>query len=210
MSTIHANITDAERHEVKHASGASANQVLLANGDGTTRFDVMSYANLANVPNPVGAHQILQGSSSATSQQPTSTNTSLQVEFGAGGSSGDGSVTLSSAGQLTFNTAGDYLITVMLQIGRTDTTGNAIIFSRLMYNGAQILQSNCCVLSAAAQTDPFYWTFTVRAAAADSLAVQILRDAAGTNAGGLLRTTTSASGWAASPSASILVSRVST
>lgn len=38
MAVQHANIADADRHEAKGASSASNNQVLTADGDGTTSF----------------------------------------------------------------------------------------------------------------------------------------------------------------------------
>jgi hypothetical protein len=208
LATEHLNIVDAQRHEVKHASTATLNQVLKSNGDGTTRFDSVAYSELSGVPSSPGYHTALYSSSNSTSQQPSATNTPLQVEFGTGGTSTDGSVTLSSAGLLTFNTAGYYAVTFFLRLGRTGTTGSAILFQRLLYNGAQTLNSNSITIDSNAQTTPFSSTHFFNAAAGDTLLMQILRDAAGNNDGGLLRTSTSASGWAPSPSASIMISKV--
>jgi hypothetical protein len=209
MTTIHANISDAETHEAKHASTALLNQVLKANGDGTTRFASVAYSELTGVPSAIAYTPILTGASSATSQQPSATNTPLQIEFGPGGTSSDGSVTLSSGGVLTFNTTGYYRLDILLSFGRTDAVSNAILFHRFLYNGAQLGNSISASLSASAQVDPVWVSLPVKATASDTILSQIVRDAAGTNAGGLFRTVTSTSGWNAAPSAQILVARLS-
>lgn len=48
----HASIADADRHEPKGASTASANDVLTANGDGTTSFKSVNYGNVSGTPAP--------------------------------------------------------------------------------------------------------------------------------------------------------------
>jgi hypothetical protein len=207
MAIEHNVIPDAQRHEPKHASTATANQVNKANGDGTTKYDFVAWSEITGKPSPVGYSSILYGKSTATSQQPSATNTALQVEFGAGGTSTDGSVTLASNGNLTFNTAGYYALSLFLRFGRTGTSGQAILFNRVLINNVQALSSNSTTIDAAAQVNPFSATLFITANAGDVWRMEILRDAAGANDGGLFRTTTSTSGWVDSPSASLNISR---
>lgn len=206
MTIEHSSIVDAQRHEPKHASTAAANTVNTANGDGSTRYDFVTWANITSKPTSNAYLQVLSGASTASSQQPSATNTALQVEFGPGGSSA--SVSLSSAGVLTFLQAGYYLVQVYYEAGRTGTTSNAILFHRAMYNSAQLGSSDCINLSAAVQTIPVYKEYLIQTNnPTDTMLFQILRDAAGNNDGGLISTTTSASGWATAPSARIIVSK---
>lgn len=205
MSIEHSTIADADRHEVKHASTASAGQVLIANGDGTTKFDAYDYTNLTNKPISAGYVQELFSSSTATSQQPTATNTALQVEFGTGGSTAN--VSLNSAGKVTFITAGEYIIQYFLRFGRTSSTGTAILFNRILKNGTQYLNSNSLTLTDLDLVVPFSASIHVNVAVNDYFTMEIMRDSAGINNGGLFQTTPSAGGWNVSPSATIVVSR---
>jgi len=201
----HKLIADADRHEPKGASTATVNQVLKFNGDGTSTPGFVSYNDITNKPIVTGYQQVLYGSSTASNQQPGATNTPLQVEFGVAQTLTD--VTLSSAGLLTFLTAGQYSIEIFLRLGRTTAAGSAIMFSRILKNGVQSLNSNSITLVDSAQTIPFSATLMWNAAVNDTFAMQIMRDSAGINNGGLFQTTPSAAGWNLSPSASILVSK---
>lgn len=201
----HVLIADADRHEPKHASTALDRQALLSNGDGTTEFSFIDYDDITNIPAVAGYRQVLYGSSNAASQAPAAVNTPLQVEFGAAQSLTD--VSLSGAGLLTFNTAGDYLITIFLRLGRTTGAGSAILFNRLMFNGVQTLNSNSVKLNDADIVVPFSTALTVNVPAGTTFAVQIMRDSAGINNGGLYQLSPSLAGWNVSPSASIVVAK---
>lgn len=69
MTIQHRNIPDAERHEVKGASTAPANSVLLANGDGTTSFDRIPVASLEGSldGSTAGKHIVTDGAGGLTS-----------------------------------------------------------------------------------------------------------------------------------------------
>lgn len=201
----HVSIVDSDRHEVKHASTGVLNQALLSNGDGTTRFAFQSYNDLANKPVFVGYQQILSGFSTAATQNPSAVDTPLQVEFGAGVATT--AATLASNGTLTFNVAGDYIITLFLRFGRTAGGGTAITLNRFLINGVQGLNSNAVKLPDQDSVIPFSTSLNLTATAGMTFQLQIMRDSAGINNGGLTRILPTLAGWNLCPSATIVVSK---
>lgn len=192
----HKDIVDAQRHEAKGASTAAAGQVLVANGDGTTSFEFLED----------GAYEfVISNYSAAATQNPSAVDTPLQVEFGALTTSTHANI--AADGTVTFNTTGKYLLTLFLRFGRTSGAGTAILLNRLLYNGVQFLRTNSVAMTDSAATIPFSATLLVEATAGDTLKVEIARDSAGINNGGLVRTTPTTLGWHASPSASIVVNK---
>lgn len=201
----HVNILDADRHEPKGASTAATNQVLHSDGDGTTTWKFVDYDNLVNVPTPVGYQQVLSGFSSAASQAPTALDTSLQIEFGAG--SVTTNATLAADGTLTFNTAGDYNVTIFLRFGRTSGVGTAIMLNRFLINDVQGLNSNAIKLNDADLIVPFSTSLVITATAGMTFKLQIARDSGGINNGGLFRVLPTVLAWNLAPSATIVVSK---
>lgn len=201
----HVAILDADRHEVKHASTAVVDQVLTSNGDGTTSFKFVDYSDIVNIPTPVGYKQILSGSSNAASQLPAGLDTALQVEFGGGTVTAD--ATLASNGTLTFNTAGDYYITLLLRFGRTADPGTVIIFNRFLINDIQGLNSNAVKLPSADSVTPFSAGLVIPATVGMTFKMQIMRDSGGINNGGLYRILPTVLPWNLVPSATIVVSK---
>lgn len=203
MTTEHRLIPDAQRHEPKGASGATIGQVPVSNGDGTTTFKFVDYNTVLNKPASRGYIQVLLGSSSAASQQPSATNTPLQIEYGAAQSLADAS--LAATGALTFNTSGQYIVVRTLRFNRTALAGTAMLFSRFLLNGSQsgppinvAMDNN---LDAVVVTS----NFIVDATAGQVLTSEIIRDSSGVNIGGLFSATPATSGWSTAPSASIAV-----
>jgi hypothetical protein len=201
----HVSILDSDRHEPKHASTAVNKQALQSNGDGTTQFAFVSYTDLINKPTFVGYEQVLSGFSTAASQAPGALDTPLQVEFGAG--SVTSAVTLSNTGLLTFNVAGDYIITLFLRFGRTAGAGTSILLNRFLINGVQGLNSNAVKLPDQDSVIPFSTSLNITATAGMTFQLQIMRDSAGINNGGLFRILPTVAGWNLCPSATIVVSK---
>jgi hypothetical protein len=199
----HKLIVDADRHEPKGASSATVKQALLSNGDGTTYFGFVNYSDLSGKPAFKGYKQILYGASAASSQDPTATNTPLGIEFGTAQSLTDAS--LDSTGVLTLLTPGDYLFEVSLRLARPIGSGSVILYTRAMYNGAQILASSSATLTDVAAVIPVTHTILVTAVANDTFKMQVMRDSTGLNQGGLKQDTPTAAGWNASPTANISV-----
>lgn len=201
----HVAILDADRHEPKHASTAISGQLLKSTGAGATAFSFLSWAEVQSKPTVSGYTTVLLGQSVAASQQPTAVGTPLKIEFGPAQTTAD--VSLSAAGNVTFNTAGQYLITLFFRFGRTTEAGDAYLFNRLLVNGTQVLNSNALRLSTQDIVVPFSSSVGLTVSAGQVFTTEILRDAAGVNNGGLFQLTPSLAGWAAAPSATIVVSK---
>lgn len=200
----HVNIADADRHETKGASTAAAGTIHRASGTGGTYWGNLSYTELTNRPGNQGYLSALYAASSASSQSPTNLSTPLQVEFGPAQSTTD--ISISAAGLVTFNTAGQYLVEVILRMGRTGATGTAVLFARAKISGTQVNNSLSVTLNNA-QVQPVTAVLAVNATAGMTMSFELIRDNSGTNDGGLFATTPSTSGWNISPSASLLVSK---
>ncbi len=200
----HKDIPDAQLHQMKGAASASAGQVPIATGSGTTMFGFLDWTQVANKPVASG-YQTVLSSFSSVSQIPAAVNTPLQVVFGAAQSTADVSIT--AGGLVTFNTSGAYLIDLFLRFGRTGASGTAIILNRLLKNGAQILNSTGASLTASAQTIPFSAAIPMTMASGDTLRLEVARDGAGANDGGLYVISPTIGGWNIVPSATIIVSK---
>lgn len=201
----HSLIPDTQRHEAKGASTAANNQVCKARGDGTTQFGFVAYSELTGRPTFTGYSRVLASSSAVATQAPTAVNTPINIEFGAAVNTSDAS--LNSVGQLTFNTAGQYQVTVFYRFGRTSATGSSILFSRALINGSQTLNSNSIMMDNANTIIPFAVTLNVSATAGMTMVHQLYRDSAGVNNGGLISQNPSLAGWNISPTATIVVDK---
>lgn len=200
----HKDIPDDQLHQIKGAASASAGQVPIATGAGTTIFGFLDWTQVANKPVASG-YQTVLSSFSSVNQTPSAVNTALQVVFGAAQSTADVSIT--AGGLVTFNTSGAYLIDLFLRFGRTGASGTAIVLNRLLKNGAQILNSTGASLTAAAQTIPFSAAIPMTMASGDTLRLEVARDGAGANDGGLYVISPTIGGWNIVPSATIVVSK---
>jgi hypothetical protein len=152
--------------------------------------------------------EVLRAASTAT-QVPTAVNTPLQVVFGAAQGLIANPVQISAAGLVTFNTPGTYAVRVKLQNGRTGASGTSILLSRLLLNGVQAGSAAAVRMASAAVTVPTDSRVVVVASAAGAtFAVQIMRDGAGSNFGGLYPFTAAVAGWGIAPSALLVISRL--
>lgn len=147
---------------------------------------------------------------STVNQLPTALGTALQLTFGAGQNSSINPVMLNAAGLVTFNTAGNYAVRIKLQCGRAGATGVVTVASRILLGGTQYGSSAAVRLDNANTIVPLESRVVINATAGQTLAVQIVRDGVDSsiNAGGVYAIQPATSGWAASPSALIVVSRL--
>lgn len=151
--------------------------------------------------------ELLRAASTAT-QAPTAVDTPLQLTFGAGQLSAADPVMLNSAGQVTFNTAGAYAVRIKLLQGRTGASGTSILLSRILINGAQYGSPASVKLSTADATIPTDSRVVVQATAGQTLTVQIMRDSAGSNFGGVYPQVATVTAWGTAPSALLVISRL--
>ena len=141
-------------------------------------------------------------------QAPTALDTALQVTFGAAQKSASDPVMLNAAGLITFNTAGVYAVRVKLENGRTGATGTSVLLSRLLKNGVAYGSPAAVKLTSSDVTIPTDSRVVIDAAAGDTLVVQIMRDSAGTNFGGLYPQVAVVTAWGTVPSALLVVTRM--
>lgn len=199
MAIEHKNIPDAERHEPKGASTATLNQIQKANGDGTTSWVTPSTMPLITLsPMP----QI----TSLSVQNPTALDTPYQVTFGSGG--GNDYFTVASNGVITFDETGLYTGEVVLNVGRTNNTGIAIVVARILHNDLPSGITQGVKIDASTDTSQIRFPLLGHFLQGDALKVQIMRDSGGANDGGLIPIDPVAAGWATAPSASVRLAKV--
>ncbi len=145
---------------------------------------------------------------SAVAQAPTAVDTALQLAFGAAQNSASNPVMINAAGLVTFNNAGNYAVRIKLQCGRTGATGTSILLSRLLLSGVQTGSTACVKLTQTDATTPTESRVVINATAGQTLAVQIMRDSAGSNFGGVYPQVATVTAWGTAPSALLVVSRL--
>lgn len=141
-------------------------------------------------------------------QAPTSVDTALQLSFGAAQGAASNPVMINAVGLVTFNTAGNYAVRIKLQAGRTGASGTSILLSRILVNGAQYGSPAATKLVSADVTIPIESRVVINAIAGQTMAVQIMRDSAGTNFGGVYPQTATVAAWGVAPSALLVISRL--
>ena len=141
-------------------------------------------------------------------QAPSALDTALQVTFGAAQKSASDPVMLNAAGLITFNAAGVYAVRVKLENGCVGSTGTSILLSRLLKNGTAYGSPAAVKLTSSDETVPTDSRVIIDAAAGDTLVVQIMRDSAGTNFGGLYPQVAVVTAWGTVPSALLVVTRM--
>lgn len=134
--------------------------------------------------------RLIEGVSLAASQQPSSRGiaNAINIEFGAAQGGPSDPVELSVTGKSTFHEGGLRRIKVVFQFGRTGGAQTAEVLFRFLINGVQLGRSLGVKLGNADDLryiDIDNW-FNVPAGA--TLDVQIMRDLAGNNSGGLFKT----------------------
>lgn len=145
---------------------------------------------------------------SIVAQAPTAVDTPLQLIFGAAQKSASDPVMINAAGLVTFNTAGNYAVRIKLQCGRTGATGTSILLSRLLLSGTQIGSTACVKLTQTDATTPTESRVILNPTAGQTLVVQIMRDSAGSNFGGVYQQAATVTAWGTAPSALLVISRL--
>lgn len=147
---------------------------------------------------------------SVVNQLPTTLDTPVLVSFGAAQGSTSTPVKIDATGLVTFNVAGNYAVRIKLQCGRSGATGIVTLLSRLVLAGAQVGSSAVVRLDNANTIIPLESRVVVNATAGQTFALQLARSSADAsiNAGGVYSVASTISGWAATPSALLVISRL--
>lgn len=151
--------------------------------------------------------ELLRADSTVT-QAPSAVDTPLQLTFGDAQKSATDPVMINSAGLVTFNTAGNYAVRIKLQNGRTGATGTSILLSRILLNGAQVGSPASAKMTSSDVVVPTESRVVVNATAGQTFVVQIMRDSAGSNFGGVYPQAATAAAWGTAPSALLVISRL--
>ncbi|EEG1961512.1 hypothetical protein GWT23_22075 [Salmonella enterica] len=146
--------------------------------------------------------------SSTVAQAPTAVDTALQLTFGAAKGTASNPVMINAAGLVTFNATGNYAVRIKLQAGRTGASGTSTLLSRILVNGAPYGSPAATKLVSADVTIPIESRVVINATAGQTMAVQIMRDSAGTNFGGVYPQTATVTAWGVAPSALLVISRL--
>lgn len=147
------------------------------------------------------SNTLVLSSSNVTTQEPTATDTPLQIAFGAATTFPDASV--AADGSITFVNAGDYVVSFNAIGGRNAASGTSLLHFRSLINTVQFGATNTLKLDGLDTLIPFKIELFVSASINDVLTFELIRDSLYDNSGGLYSTTPTLSGWSASPSASI-------
>ncbi len=145
---------------------------------------------------------------STVAQAPSAVDTALQLTFGAAQNSAANPVMINAAGLVTSNTAGTYAVRIKLQCGRTGATGTSILLSRLLLGGAQIGSPAAVKMTQTDATTPTESRVVINATAGQTFIVQIMRDSAGSNFGGVYPQAATVTAWGTAPSALLVISRL--
>lgn len=151
--------------------------------------------------------EVLRAASTAT-QAPSAVDTALQVSFGAAQGSASDPVMINAAGTVTFNTAGNYAVRIKLQNGRTGATGTSILLSRILLNGAQVGSTAAVRMTQTDATTPTESRVVLNPTVGQTFQVQIMRDSAGSNFGGVYPQVATVTAWGTAPSALLVISRL--
>ena len=199
----HANIPEAQLHETKGASTASANTWLGANGDGTATFQSLPFE--FKIEDSYDAQ-------SFDDQTLAALGTELQVTLGDAATSPGGSVSVAADGTITINQDGVYFVSADGSCSRDTSTGFTELAFSLRIGGTQVGRSSVVGLESAdiAVTAPVTSSEILSLEAGTQLTYH-MRRIAGTTSGnaGLTQTTITDANWGDAPSARVGISKLS-
>jgi hypothetical protein len=203
MTVEHKDIIDAERHEPKGISTATLDHVYHADGIGGG-----TWKETIDDINEVGIERLLDGLSTAGTQEPTGLDLPLQIEFGGAQFTGSDPVMISTDGTVTINETGLYRFKVSLAVGRSGGSGTSQLFVRVLVGGVQAGQSIHFQLGNSDVYTPYSDEAWVTIPAGAELKYEIVRDSAGVDAGGLFSGDPTLPDWNSNPCAAIRIERL--
>lgn len=165
MTVQHKDIPDAQRHEPKGASTATAGQALFSSGAGATEFRQIDFTDIGGTPT-FSLSSVLEIESSSIVNQTTTANTEATVAFGAAVATDN--VDLTVGGVLTFLTAGTYFITVDLAAALISGSGGSGVFIKEVLNGSlsgRVLRTK----------SPIQLTAVIEAGSGDTYEIKFIR-----------------------------------
>lgn len=147
---------------------------------------------------------VMQASSFVT-QQPGALDDPLQLTFG--GAQATPEFDLNASGALTTLVTDEYQFRFLLNFGRQGQGTAAVMFARLLINGVAAGNSVWCRLDTDNIVIPATFQTVVAVTAGDVITAEIIRDSAGTSAGGVFTASPTLVGWADAASCQITIVR---
>jgi len=151
---------------------------------------------------------IFTGRSTAASQNPVVLDTPIQVEFGVAQGGVNDPLQIDAAGNITCNEDGTYYFTITLQAGRTGSAGVSFLYGRLLVDGFQPASSVLVELDDANVIIPMQFDVVVPLTVGQVVTVEIYRDSAGNNSGGIAQGVPTIGTWNNASCASLTTSRL--
>ena len=184
----------------------NTNRITVAENDiVTVKGDISTHKSRLDILE--GRHVLLLNCiSTATTQEPVSVDSPIQVEYGIAQDTAD--VSMAANGALTFNTSGNYQINIDAHYGRTDATGTSVLLFRVLKNNVNMGDSLAAKISSSTTLVPWSRTMLIAATAGDVITTQLMRDSAGDNSGGLSKVSPTLAGWNAAPCISMQIYKV--
>ena len=149
--------------------------------------------------------EVLRAGSPIT-QEPVALDTAIQLSFGAPQSVSE--FDLDALGNLTCKVADEYSLWLRVQFGRTGTPGEAIVLMRALLNGTQAGASVFTRLDDASTVVPGTFQGVINLTAGDVITVEVARDSAGINEGGVFAFAPTIAGWNDAPSCQVIFNRI--
>lgn len=141
---------------------------------------------------------------STASQTPAGLTMPLQVNFGAGGSTG--AIDVNGAGTITANDDVTIALGVSLNVGRSNSTGIAQLLVRPVLNGSPVTEAQLIKINTDDNTDVYKFSDVFNMESGDSFYIEIMRDSGGADDGGLV---SQSSDWGSTASAVLSVVELS-
>ena len=143
-----------------------------------------------------------------TIQEPTATDTPLQIKYGPSQGDDDSVVKLDALGNITINQDGVYDFIGTYDFGRVGSSGGVSkIFFRGLVNGVPFGRAFAVDVDSPSIVIPLQFEVTARLKAGDIVTTEIYLDSSGVNEGGLYPEV-STIGWGVSPSANVRLTRI--
>lgn len=140
-------------------------------------------------------------------QEPSIVDDTIQIELGSAQGTGGDPVQVDALGEITFNEAMTVTLAVSAEYGRAGGAGISELRLRAVINGTPQPPVLSAKLDDQDVRVPFQAVLELNAAVGMTFTFEIVRDPSGNNSGGLFAATSTAAGWADSPSARVVINR---
>lgn len=161
----------------------------------------------SNFDQSVSVTPLIRAKSVAASQEPSSLDTPIQVEYGP--QQATSQVEISANGTVLFKETGLYYLSIHGQYGSPGGGGEAALRFRGELNGLPIGDVYSATVKDTKTSVPLIVPFFINAIPGDDFKTFLLRDSSYTNKGGLFREDTALAGWDDSPCAALSIDALS-